>query len=77
MPIYQYKCNKCGNMFERISLVIRDEKNDICPECKSDDVSKVLFPGSTHFVIKGYSSKNNYSSDKCKNCSDRICDSGK
>ncbi|MCP4181279.1 MAG: zinc ribbon domain-containing protein [bacterium] len=39
MPIYEYKCNDCGNSFEK--LVARDT-GDIyeCPKCESTNTNK-------------------------------------
>ena len=39
MPIYEYRCEKCKNEFEK--LIFAGEDKDIsCPDCKSGDVSK-------------------------------------
>lgn len=41
MPIFEYKCQKCGKDFER--LVFAGEENNIkCPECASKDVKKKM-----------------------------------
>jgi putative FmdB family regulatory protein len=42
MPIYEFKCAKCGLCFEEI-LPAGHAKNPPCPQCKSDaDVEKLL-----------------------------------
>ena len=41
MPIYEYKCNKCENEFEK--LVFAGDDNEIsCPDCKSQEISKKM-----------------------------------
>ena len=47
MPIYEYKCEKCGNSFEK--LVFSSDKEPVfCPECKAEDVKRLL--SSTGFI---------------------------
>ncbi len=40
MPIYEYKCKKCGHGFEE--LVLSKEASITCPSCKSGRVEKGL-----------------------------------
>lgn len=41
MPIYEYKCEKCGSCFEK--LVFGSDKEPVfCPECKAKDVQRQL-----------------------------------
>ena len=45
MPIYEYKCTECGNVFE----VLTTSSNDTavhCSKCQSDKVAKILSAGS-------------------------------
>ncbi len=42
MPIYEYKCRKCGNIFERICFAGDDEKDIGCPTCEERDVERLL-----------------------------------
>lgn len=50
MPIFEYKCQKCGHTFENIVL----DKNKIikCPKCKSTNLKK-LPSVKTNFQLKG------------------------
>lgn len=41
MPIYEYKCVKCGHFFEKLIINSCDE-NVICPECNAKQVKKML-----------------------------------
>ena len=38
MPIYKYRCNKCGRMFEELYLSFKqaERKTAKCSECNSD-----------------------------------------
>lgn len=49
MPIYEYKCTKCGNEFELIQK-FSDEPVKKCPDC-SGKVEKLISQSS--FVLKG------------------------
>ena len=42
MPIYEYKCNRCGKEFEQL-VFSSDREDDIaCPSCGRKDTSRVL-----------------------------------
>lgn len=56
MAIYEYKCKKCGLLFD--VLQTKDKPKEICPDC-SGPAKKVLSPSS--YRMKGYSEKNGYS----------------
>ncbi len=42
MPIYEYKCNKCGNSFEQIVFPSDDEKDFQCPSCGEKDICRMV-----------------------------------
>ena len=43
MPIYEFKCNDCGNLFDIIeSLKEHDKHKEKCPKCKSENIERVL-----------------------------------
>ena len=54
MPIYEFKCNKCGNIFERLVFPSDGEDKVICPDCGE---------GDTHRLMSSFSSGSS-SSDK-------------
>jgi len=37
MPIYEYKCRNCDNLFEKI---VKLNESPDCPECDSSDLEK-------------------------------------
>ncbi|MFZ5563747.1 MAG: FmdB family zinc ribbon protein [Thermodesulfobacteriota bacterium] len=41
MPIFEYKCNACGHVFEE--LVMGTQKKRVaCPRCEKTDVDKLI-----------------------------------
>ncbi|MBW2083599.1 MAG: zinc ribbon domain-containing protein [Deltaproteobacteria bacterium] len=42
MPIYEFKCKKCGNEFEYLCFNSRDEEEAECPKCGSKETAKLL-----------------------------------
>ncbi len=41
MPIFEYRCSKCGKSFEKLVLS-RDSAPPVCPECGSKKVAQQL-----------------------------------
>ncbi len=41
MPIYEFRCLKCGCEFERITLKPLGDKKFDCPKCNSSEVEKL------------------------------------
>ncbi len=39
MPIYEYKCNKCGGTFE---VLVRASEKPACPQCGSKRLKKLV-----------------------------------
>ena len=64
MPIYEYKCEKCGNKHEFLQRSINSEEEVTCPNCNSAD-NKKLFSSFSASVsnASGFSSS----------CSDGSC----
>ena len=50
MPIYEYKCQKCGHYFEALQR-ISEEPLSTCPECKKNALKKLV--SAPHFRLKG------------------------
>ncbi|MFY9725771.1 MAG: zinc ribbon domain-containing protein [Bryobacteraceae bacterium] len=42
MPLYEYRCQKCGKTFEMLRRM-HDADSDLeCPECQSEEVERLL-----------------------------------
>jgi putative FmdB family regulatory protein len=48
MPIFDFKCNGCGKVFEKL---VRKEEDKVCPDCASKDLEKQV--SSAGFALKG------------------------
>jgi putative FmdB family regulatory protein len=42
MPYYEYRCNKCGEDFEKMLRFSESDNNPICPKCESADTHKKI-----------------------------------
>ncbi len=40
MPVFNYKCNSCGKDFDLLTGVGENREEQVCPDCKSDDIQK-------------------------------------
>jgi putative FmdB family regulatory protein len=50
MPIYLYRCRKCGHRFEMLRGINEDDSGIKCPECGMDKQERGIMPfnsGST------------------------------
>lgn len=48
MPVYEYKCNYCDKIFEK--LIKTNEKYECCPYCQHIGVK---IPSRNSFILKG------------------------
>jgi putative FmdB family regulatory protein len=70
MPIYEYKCNQCGEDFEM--LVFGSQTID-CPKCSSQDIKKKM----SSFGMSGVEKPFAGSSSGCSSCNKGTCTSCK
>ena len=42
MPMYEFKCTKCSDVFEELIRNSKDNNDVQCPRCGSPDVERVL-----------------------------------
>lgn len=71
MPHYDYRCDKCGFVFE-VFQKISDERLTLCPECSGS--IKRLIGGGAGIIYKGtgfYSTDYKKSAPACENKSDK------
>ena len=64
MPIYEYQCEKCGYIFEEITMKMNPTKiSTSCPNCKDkgeEGIAKKIISGGTVFTVHGFNSNNGY-----------------
>lgn len=42
MPIYEFRCNACGKIFETLVFNSDEQTYLECPSCKGQDIERVL-----------------------------------
>lgn len=67
MPIFEYKCGKCGAEFEKL---VFGDREVTCVKCGSADIRK-------KFSVFGMSGVENPPSSGCSSCSSGSCSSCK
>ncbi|MBI4835127.1 MAG: zinc ribbon domain-containing protein [Planctomycetes bacterium] len=72
MPLYEYTCCKCKNLFEALIRKKEDEADLSCPKCGAKKVAKEFSAPA----IKGGGSSGSsggHSSSSCGSCSSGSC----
>ncbi len=42
MPLYEYRCNQCGEVFERLRRFSEADEKTPCPRCQAEDARRLL-----------------------------------
>ena len=53
MPLYEYKCKKCGHRFERIQTYSAEDAKE-CPLCQGEVERLISTPARAHFKGSGF-----------------------
>jgi len=69
MPIYEYKCCKCEEDFEKL---VFGKQKVTCPKCNSDNIKKKMSTFAMSGVEKPFAGS---SSASCSSCSKPSCTS--
>ncbi len=65
MPIYSYRCSKCGKTFD-VSQSFSDDPLTDCPECRAKDALKKVFsPAAVVFKGSGFYCTDSSHGEKC------------
>jgi putative FmdB family regulatory protein len=61
MPVYEFECQECGEVFDKFLKSYDEMKKTkfTCPKCQSKDTKNIISESS--FFVMGYNSKNKYS----------------
>lgn len=62
MPIYDYQCSDCGEVFELMVRFSETNQAQICPKCESEKTQRLL---SMVASFKGSSSDSNSPGSSC------------
>jgi len=71
MPIYEFRCLKCNECFEFLSMNQDDQMELRCPQCKSEDFERVL--SASGHSMGGASSKGNSAQSHTRSCPSGTC----
>ena len=64
MPIYTYKCKKCGEVFEFLHKSLSANEKVVCEKCGAKDVEKML----SSFSVGSGGSSSLGSAPSCPTC---------
>ena len=64
MPIFEFRCIKCGNVFEKIFLKSDDSVEMECPECKAQTLERVV-SRTNHVMARGAGEKPKLTTRSC------------
>lgn len=42
MPIYEFRCSKCRNLFEKLIINSKEKIEIKCPKCNSEEFERVM-----------------------------------
>jgi len=56
MPIYEYRCNSCGENFEKLVFPSDDEAEFTCEACGKKDISRIVSSFSKGSAGSGFNS---------------------
>ncbi|MBN2034441.1 MAG: zinc ribbon domain-containing protein [Deltaproteobacteria bacterium] len=64
MPIFEFRCIQCGNVFEKIFLKSDETFIMECPECKSQSLERVV-SRTNHVMARGAGEKPTLTTRSC------------
>lgn len=58
MPLYEYRCNACGKVFEKMARWSEADHSPLCPSCQSQDTRRKVsvFASSSNSSSSAFSS---------------------
>ena len=48
MPIYEFRCDSCGEVFEHLAMSAGDQLEVQCPHCQGQELSRVMSACAAH-----------------------------
>ena len=71
MPIYEFRCLACGELFEMLMMRSDPEGEAGCPKCSSKGFERVI--SSTNFSVAGSGGKSSGAESRSRTCSGGSC----
>ena len=53
MPLYEFRCESCGSVFERLVRSVPTDEEPACPSCGSGEIRKELSVFAAHQGLSG------------------------
>lgn len=60
MPIYPFKCERCGNVEDRFYASFEQMVHEPAPRCLNDGSRLERVASASNFSVQGYSARNGY-----------------
>lgn len=73
MPLYEYKCLGCGQIFEKLIRSLSSTVKIECDRCHSEEVEKLISSFATSGTAKD--GETSTAGVSCNSCSHRNCSS--
>jgi len=71
MPLYEFKCLKCNDIFELLIMNNKDKVEMKCPKCNSDSFEKII--SSTNYAMGSSGGSSQKASVQNRTCSTGSC----
>ncbi|MBI3006175.1 MAG: zinc ribbon domain-containing protein [Ignavibacteriales bacterium] len=71
MPIFDYRCNKCGGLYDVFHKVREVQEDVLCPSCGSHDYKKLM--SLTNVAVASTASKRANACDMGDACCGGVC----
>lgn len=55
MPLYEYRCKSCDEVFEKMMRWSESDRSPVCPTCQSPDTHKQISTFASHGAGSGAS----------------------
>lgn len=53
MPLYEYRCKSCGEVFEKMMRWSEADRSPVCPNCQGVDTHKQISTFASHGTSSG------------------------
>ncbi|MBC8234419.1 zinc ribbon domain-containing protein [bacterium] len=73
MPLFEFRCKQCNTAFEELCFSNQDVEKTICPECHSNNVTKLLSVFGIHSRSKNAHASSSSNGSKCRSCQRNTC----
>jgi putative FmdB family regulatory protein len=64
MPIFEFRCLECGNLFEKIVVKSDETMEMVCPQCRCESIERVL-SRTSHVMAKGAGERPTLTTKSC------------